>query len=314
MNRRIRVSADHHEAGRTPHRGQGPPRRGHRGRPVEILELSHRIHADPEPAYEEHHAAAWVAEALARHGFDVQAPAGSLATAVRAVKAGGRGGPGPRIGILAEYDALPGLGHGCGHNTMAASGVGAAIALASLSDDLPGEIVFLGCPAEERGSGKKAMIEDGLFDGLDAALLYHPCDRSHVYSWPLASEDIEVVFTGLQAHASSDPWRGKNALDAMVLLFSSVGLWRQQLLPECPRPRDHPGGRDGGQHHPGPDPGVVHAPQHRPGLLRDDEGPILEDVRGRRPGDRDHGRGRVLGRGQDDEQQPSPGRPVHAPT
>ena len=198
---------------------------------AEILELSHRIHADPEPAYEEHHAAAWVAEALARHGFEVQAPAGSLATAVRAVKRGGRAGDGPRIGILAEYDALPGLGHGCGHNTMAASGVGAAIALAALADELPGEIVFLGCPAEERGSGKQAMIRDGLFDGLDAALLYHPCDRNHVYSWPLASEDVDVVFSGLQAHASSDPWMGKNALDAMVLLFSSVGLWRQQLLP-----------------------------------------------------------------------------------
>ncbi len=199
----------------------------------EILDLSHRIHADPEPAYEEVHAAAWVAEALTRHGFDVTAPAGSLATAVRAVKRGGRGGDGPRIGILAEYDALPGLGHGCGHNTMAASGVGAAIALASIADELSGEIVFLGCPAEERGSGKKQMIEDGLFEGLDAALLYHPCDRSHVYSWPLASEDVDVVFTGLQAHASSDPWKGKNALDAMVLLFSSVGLWRQQLLPSA---------------------------------------------------------------------------------
>lgn len=197
----------------------------------EIVDLSHRIHADPEPAYEEVHAAAWVAEILTRHGFDVQAPAGSLATAVRAVKRGGRGGDGPRIGILAEYDALPGLGHGCGHNTMAASGVGAAIALAAIADELSGEIVFLGCPAEERGSGKKQMIEDGLFEGLDAALLYHPCDRSHVYSWPLASEDVDVVFTGLQAHASSDPWKGKNALDAMVLLFSSVGLWRQQLLP-----------------------------------------------------------------------------------
>jgi len=198
---------------------------------VEILELSHLIHADPEAAYEEHHAAAWVAEALARHGFEVQAPAGSLATAVRAVKRGGRGGDGPHIGILAEYDALPGLGHGCGHNTMAASGVGAAIALAGLADELSGEIVFLGCPAEERGSGKKTMIEDGLFDGVDAALLYHPCDRNHVYSWPLASEDVDVVFNGLQAHASSDPWMGKNALDAMVLLFTSVGLWRQQLLP-----------------------------------------------------------------------------------
>ncbi len=197
----------------------------------EIIDLSHRIHANPEPAFEEHQAATWIAERLRHHGYTVEHPAGSLATAIRATLTGGGGGGGPRIGILAEYDALPGLGHGCGHNTMAASGVGAAIALAAVAADLPGEIVFLGTPAEERGSGKQIMIDDGLFAGLDAALLYHPCDRSHVESHPLASEDVDVVFTGLQAHASSDPWRGKNALDALILLFSSVGLWRQQLKP-----------------------------------------------------------------------------------
>jgi amidohydrolase len=197
----------------------------------EIIDLSHRIHANPEPAFEERQASAWIAEALGAHGFDVDYPAGSLATAIRATRRGGRGGDGPRIGILAEYDALPGLGHGCGHNTMAASGFGAAAALAAIADELPGEIVFLGTPAEERGSGKQIMIDDGLFAGLDAALLYHPCDRSHVESHPLATEDVEVVFSGLQAHASSDPWQGKNALDAMILLFSSVGLWRQQLRP-----------------------------------------------------------------------------------
>ena len=211
----------------------------------EILELSHRIHASPEPAFEEVQAAAWIAEALRGHGFAVEHPAGSLATAIRATRRGGSASAseaptaesastsGPRIGILAEYDALPGLGHGCGHNTMAASGVGAAIALASVADELPGEIVFLGTPAEERGSGKQVMIDDGLFDGLDAALLFHPCDRSHVESHPLASEDVEVVFHGLQAHASADPWKGKNALDAMIQLFSAVGLWRQQLHPDA---------------------------------------------------------------------------------
>ena len=199
----------------------------------EIVELSRRIHANPEVAFEEQQAAGWVADAVARHGYTVEHPAGRLPTAVRGVLRGGRGGSGPRIGILAEYDALPGLGHGCGHNTMAASGVGAAIALASIAEELPGEIVFLGTPAEERGSGKAIMIEDGLFEGIDAALLFHPCDRSHVESHPLASEDVEVVFHGLQAHAASDPWKGKNALDAMILLFNSVGLWRQQLHPDA---------------------------------------------------------------------------------
>ncbi|MGZ8514533.1 MAG: M20 family metallopeptidase, partial [Candidatus Limnocylindrales bacterium] len=210
---------------------------------AEILDLSHRIHANPEPAFEEVRAAAWIAEILARHGFAVEHPAGRLATAIRAVRANGKGGGSPRIGILAEYDALPGLGHGCGHNTMAASGVGAAIALATVSDDLPGEIVFLGTPAEERGSGKQFMIDDGLFDGIDAALLYHPCDRNHVETHPLASEDVDVVYTGLQAHASSDPWMGRNALDALISLFTSVGLWRQQLRPTA---RVHGIVKDGG--------------------------------------------------------------------
>jgi amidohydrolase len=199
----------------------------------EILDLSHRIHANPEPAFEEVQAAAWVAEAVARHGYAVEHPAGSLATAVRGRLTGGLGADGPRIGILAEYDALPGLGHGCGHNTMASSGVGATIALAAVRDRWAGEVVFLGTPAEERGSGKAIMLEDGLFEGLDAALLFHPCDRNHVEIAPLASEDVVVVFTGLQSHAASEPWLGRNALDAMIALFVSVGLWRQQLPPHC---------------------------------------------------------------------------------
>jgi amidohydrolase len=199
----------------------------------EIVGLSQRIHANPEPAFEEVQAATWIADILRAHGFRVEHPAGSLTTAVRATLPGRAPGAGPRVGILAEYDALPGLGHGCGHNTMAASGVGAAIALAAIADELPGEIVFLGTPAEERGSGKAIMIGDGLFAGLDAALLYHPCDRDHVESFPLASEDVDVVFTGLQAHASSDPWMGRNALDALITLFNAVGLWRQQLRPSA---------------------------------------------------------------------------------
>jgi amidohydrolase len=200
---------------------------------AEILALSHRIHQNPEPAFEEHRAATWVAELVRAQGYEVEHPAGRLATAVRGRLRGGKGGSGPRIGILAEYDALPGLGHGCGHNTMAASGVGAAIALAALAPEISGEIVFLGTPAEERGSGKQFMIDDGLFEGLDAALLFHPSDRNLVKAVALASVDVEVVFTGLQSHAAADPWKGRNALDALVLLFNSIGLWRQQLRPEA---------------------------------------------------------------------------------
>src|SRR5919198_266988 len=195
----------------------------------QLIAMSHAIHATPEPAFEEHQASARVAEAIRQAGFTVEHPAGSLATAVRGRLTGGLGPDGPRVGILAEYDALPGLGHGCGHNTMAAQGVGAALALADVREAWAGEVVFLGTPAEERGSGKAIMIRDGLFEGLDAALMYHPCDRDHVETQPLASEDVTVTFQGLQAHAAADPWKGKNALDALILLFSSVGLWRQQL-------------------------------------------------------------------------------------
>ncbi|HYL40157.1 MAG TPA: amidohydrolase, partial [Candidatus Binatus sp.] len=124
-------------------------------------------------------------------------------------------------------------GHGCGHNTMAASGVGAAIALAAVAPAFDGEVVFLGCPAEERGSGKQVMLDDGLFDGLDAALLFHPSDLTHARCGLLASVDVDVTFTGRAAHAASEPWEGRNALDALILLFSSVGLWRQQLRPEA---------------------------------------------------------------------------------
>src|SRR5512140_1783615 len=188
----------------------------------EILALSRAIHADPEPAFEEHRAAARVAAAIAAHGYAVELPAGRLATAVCGRLTGGLGPGGPRIGVLAEYDALPGLGHGCGHNTMAASGVGAAIALAAVRDAFSGEIVFLGTPAEERGSGKQFMLDDGLFEGLDAALLFHPCDRTHVQSQALASVDVDVVYTGREAHAAAEPWKGANALDALVMLFSSI--------------------------------------------------------------------------------------------
>ncbi len=195
----------------------------------EILALSARIHATPEPAFEEFKAAAWCAEAIARAGYAVEHPAGRLATAVRGRLVGGKGAAGPKIAVLAEYDALPGLGHGCGHNTMAGSGVGAALALAACRDSFAGEIIFLGTPAEERGSGKQFMLDDGLLDGLDAALLFHPADRDMVGCMLLASEDVDVTFTGKAAHAAGEPWEGKNALDAVVLLFQAIGLWRQQL-------------------------------------------------------------------------------------
>jgi amidohydrolase len=194
----------------------------------EIVALSHAIHANPEPGFEEHAASRLVAETLARHGYAVERPAGSVATAIRARLRGGSGS-GPTIAILAEYDALRGLGHGCGHNLISAAGVGAAIALAAVREDLPGEIVFFGTPAEEDLAGKQVMLDDGLFAGVDAAMMIHASNGTQVELELLASIDAEVVFTGVQAHASTDPWRGRNALDGVLLLFQGIGLWRQQL-------------------------------------------------------------------------------------
>lgn len=200
---------------------------------AQLIDLSHRIHAKPEPAFEERYAAAACADMVEAAGFTVERGPGSLETAVRGRLVGGLGPDGPRIAVLSEYDALPGLGHGCGHNSMAASGVGAALALAAVRDSWAGEVVYLGTPAEERGSGKEIMLRDGLFEGIDAALLYHPCDRNHVEMYALASEDVHITFTGVASHAASDPWMGRNALDALIGLFVSVGLWRQQLPPHC---------------------------------------------------------------------------------
>ena len=188
---------------------------------------------------------------------------------------GGRGGDGPRIGILAEYDALPGLGHGCGHNTMAASGVGAAIALASMADELPGEIVFLGTPAEERGSGKAIMIEDGL-------IRRHRCRADVPPVRPQPRRELAAGVRGrrrrLPRASRHTPRRirgmGRNALDAMILLFSVGRALAPAASTHRPRPRDHPRGRDGREHHPGADSAWFMIRSRRRGLLRDDARPV----------------------------------------
>ena len=281
---------------RTVRRHQGPRGRSRGGRP--------RRAAGPQPPDPREPGARVRGDAGQRMvrrgrrratGYAVEHPAGSLATAVRGRLTGGKGPDGPRIGILAEYDALPGLGHGCGHNTMAAQRGGRGLALAAVRDEWAGEVVFLGTPAEERGSGKEIMLRDGLFEGLDAALLFHPCDRNHVEIAPLASEDVTVVFTGLQSHAAlgalgrqERPRRD----DRPVRLGGPVA---PAAAPALPGPRDHPGGRHGRQHHPGPDAGLVHDPKRRPGVLRRrHEAALRRAVQGRRAGRRGGGRGRVL--------------------
>ena len=196
----------------------------------DALDLSHRVHATPEIAFEERQAAAWSADLLRKHGFEVTSPAGGLETAFVARWIGDR--PGPVIAFAGEYDALPEVGHGCGHNLMCSSSAGAAIAAATvLSRDFGGELRFIGTPAEEAGNGKVHLIANGVFDDVDVCLQIHPSDSNSAEVLALAVTEIGVTFHGTLAHASGDPWLGKNALDAIVLLHTMVAQWRQHLKP-----------------------------------------------------------------------------------
>jgi amidohydrolase len=196
----------------------------------DALDLSHRVHATPEIAFQERQASQWTAELLERHGFEVTAPAGGLDTAFVARWRGT--GAGPVVAFAGEYDALPEVGHGCGHNLMCSSSAGAAIAASRvLGRDFGGEIRFIGTPAEEAGNGKVWLIEAGLFDDVDICLQIHPSDSNSSEVLALAVTEVGVTFHGKLAHASGDPWLGKNALDAIVLLYTMVAQWRQHLKP-----------------------------------------------------------------------------------
>jgi amidohydrolase len=206
----------------------------------DLVDLSHRIHGHPETAFTEHRSAAAVAELLAGGGFDVAEGVCGLPTAFSA-----RVGDGPLVvAICAEYDALPDVGHACGHNIIAATAAGAGLALAPLADRLGLTVLVLGTPAEEGGGGKITMLERGAFDGVHAAMMVHPWPTERLVATCLAVSHFDVHFTGKEAHASAAPWEGVNALDAMTVAQVAVGLLRQQL-----RPGDQVHGvvREGGQ-------------------------------------------------------------------
>jgi amidohydrolase len=197
------------------------------GRRDALVGLSHAVHADAEVGFEEHISSRRVAGALAEAGFEVEHGLDDLDTAVVA-----RAGSGPlRIGICAEYDALPGIGHACGHNIIAAAGVGAALALAEVADDLGIEVRLLGTPAEEGGGGKILMMERGAFDGLHAAMMVHPAPFESPIMPCLAVQHFEVRYRGRSAHASAYPQLGVNAADALTVAQVAVGLLRQHLKP-----------------------------------------------------------------------------------
>lgn len=186
--------------------------------------LAQRIHDNPELRYEEHQASAWIAEALQEMaGVEVERGTGGLPTSFRARVGNGKG---PRIAILAEYDALPAIGHACGHNLIAAGAVGAFLAVARNAKGLAGTVEILGTPAEEGGAGKVRLIEAGAFKGVDAAMMYHPYDRDILAHPSLASLWLEMTFHGKPSHAAAAPWDGHSALTACLDTFRLVDSQR----------------------------------------------------------------------------------------
>jgi amidohydrolase len=193
----------------------------------QLLATSHDIHAHPELAFKEHRASARLADELERGGLRVERGVGGLETAFRAELDGGE--PGPTLAILAEYDALPAIGHACGHNIIASSALGAALALARTGQRFPGRVVVIGTPAEEGGGGKILLAEAGVFDDVDAAFMLHPSRSNMVRRGSLANSRVDITFHGKASHAAGAPDLGINALEAVIQTFVGVNARRLHM-------------------------------------------------------------------------------------
>ena len=192
-----------------------------------LVDASHQIHAHPELNYDEHFAHDLLTGVLADEGLEVERGAYDLPTAFVARK----GTSGPTIAVLLEYDALPGIGHACGHNIIATAGLGAGLAAAAVAEEAGGRVVVLGTPAEEGGGGKILMAQRGAFDGVDAALMVHPAGADLPRMDVIAVQELTATYIGEAAHAAAFPHRGRNALDAAVLGYVNVAALRQHIRP-----------------------------------------------------------------------------------
>jgi amidohydrolase len=194
----------------------------------ELVSVSHAIHANPELAFEEKFASSLLGKTVEGHDLSVERGAYKVETAYAA-----EFGPAnaPVMSLLSEYDALPGIGHACGHNIIATAGLGAALGLSKLGAMLPGRVRYLGTPAEERGGGKEVMAQHGAFEGVDASMMVHPAGFDMVTMPCLAIAEIEVVYHGRAAHASAMAFRGLNALDALVTAYQAIAQLRQHIQP-----------------------------------------------------------------------------------
>ena len=206
------------------------------GSKQELFDLSRDVHAHPELNYQEYYSSNALAGFLEKHNLQVERGIGGIETAFKATIPGGAG-DGPTIAVLAEYDALPEIGHGCGHNLIAMAAMGAALGLKANAADLPGRIEIIGTPAEEGGGGKIRLLEAGVFDGVDATLSSHPFSNRTVIpatspkgeSWSLAMVGYRYMFYGRAAHAAAAPEAGINALNAVIHLFTGIDALRQHL-------------------------------------------------------------------------------------
>ena len=193
----------------------------------ELIEVSRAIHGRPELAFEEHFACETLSSALSDHGL---APATGVFTLPTAFEAQiNADTAGPTVAILAEYDALPGIGHACGHNIIATSALGATLGLAAVADTLPGQVRLIGTPAEERGGGKELMARAGAFDGVDAAMMIHPAGMNLASMPCICVAEVQVVYHGKSAHASAMPHKGVNALDGLLLAYQAISNLRQHI-------------------------------------------------------------------------------------
>lgn len=192
-----------------------------------LFGISNNMHAEVELSFEEHKAQAWQCAVLCEAGFTVEEGLGSLKTAFRATVSSSK--PGPRIAFLCEYDGLPVYGQSCGHNVVAAAGVGAAIGLRSVIEQIGGTVVALGTPGEEGGGGKNIMRREGFFDGIDAMMLVYPGMDNIAHSRTVGATRVQVAYFGKAAHAAARPELGVNALDALLLAINGISALRQQL-------------------------------------------------------------------------------------
>jgi amidohydrolase len=192
-----------------------------------LLEISHTIHANPELAFQEYQASALLTATLEEHGFEVERGSGGLETAFTATS--WTSGDGPTIALLSEYDALPEIGHACGHNIIATVPIGAGLILRSLMPQGTGRLKIIGTPAEEYGGGKIKMLRAGVFEGVDVAMMVHPSTRHMTTRGSLAFNSLTFEFFGKAAHAASAPYQGINALDAIIMTFNNINALRQQV-------------------------------------------------------------------------------------